>query len=45
MAGRALNSSAARAALGDEVFSAILAEGNAMTMREAITYALHDQPD
>ncbi|HEX5943275.1 MAG TPA: hypothetical protein VFY66_13420, partial [Anaerolineales bacterium] len=36
---------AARAALGEEVFSTLLAEGNAMTMKEAITYALNDQPE
>jgi hypothetical protein len=36
---------AARAALGDEVFSALLAEGEAMTMKESITYALNDPPE
>jgi hypothetical protein len=34
-----------RTALGDEVFSALLAEGQAMTMQEAILYALNDLPD
>jgi predicted ATPase/class 3 adenylate cyclase len=36
---------AAHTALGDEVFSSLLAEGHAMTMKEAIAYALNDQPD
>ena len=36
---------AARVALGDEVFSALLAAGHAMTMKEAINYALNEQPD
>ena len=36
---------AARVALGEEVFTRLLAEGNAMTMKEAITYALNDQPE
>ena len=36
---------AARAALGDEVFSGLLAEGEAMTMKESITYALNDPPE
>jgi tetratricopeptide (TPR) repeat protein len=36
---------ASRTALGNEVFSALLAEGDAMTMKEAIAYALNIQPD
>jgi hypothetical protein len=36
---------AAREALGEEVFAVLQAEGRAMTMHEAIEYALQDMND
>lgn len=35
----------ARTALGDELFSGLMAEGQSMSMKEAIAYALNDLPD
>jgi predicted ATPase len=37
--------SAARTALGDEVFSTLWKEGHFMTLKEAVVYALNDEPD
>jgi hypothetical protein len=33
-----------RNTLGEEAFSALLAEGRTMTIKEAIAYTLNDQP-
>ena len=44
---RAINerdASAARASLGDEAFAAAWAEGRAMTLEQAVAYALDEQP-